>query len=437
MNLKELKKYIKLNELCECGQVHELFTKEIVIEKNVTPKLLKFIRENFGEDSDGWVICDHNTYKAADDMIGEMELSGIAELDINSHHADEFMLEDCERILNSEKFEFDYFIACGAGTIHDITRVMAHKYNKPFISYPTAASVDGFVSGIAPITTKNGMKITLKAASPIALFADIDVLAAAPARLTVSGTGDILGKYIALADWRISNLLTGEYICNPTVEYEYAVLHSITKSITDLYRGRSAGASAIADFCAELLEALVITGLCMQYTGNSRPASAAEHHIAHFFEMGIILSNDSLHGENVGVGSFMCADLYHEFAGSKNIRFVENYDIDEDMIRRYFGDISDEIIRENAPNSVSKVTPGIFYSNLKKIKEIISWIPTKQEFIEFLDGMSNYLEEYPNEIKFDNLKCDMSEVEPLSFKLAPYIRDRLTLLKLMRCIEFD
>ena len=36
---------------------------------------------------------------------------------------------------------------------------------------------------------------------------------AAPAELLASGMGDVLGKYVALADWQIANLLTGECYC--------------------------------------------------------------------------------------------------------------------------------------------------------------------------------------------------------------------------------
>ena len=33
---------------------------------------------------------------------------------------------------------------------------------------------------------------------------------------------------------------------------------------------------------------LLLSGLAMQMTGHSRPASGAEHHMAHFWEMAVI-----------------------------------------------------------------------------------------------------------------------------------------------------
>jgi len=409
-----------------------LATKKIVINKNVLPELQEFILQNFGSNAKGCIICDDNTYKAAENMIDSLTktvLCEVVKLDIKSHHADEFMLEDCEKALENKSF--DYFIAAGAGTIHDITRVAAHKRNVQFISYPTAPSVDGFVSGIAPVTTKSGMKGTLPAVAPVALFADIDVLAKAPQRLAASGVGDILGKYIALADWRISNLLTGEYIDEPTVELEYDAVDKIKDSLINY--GKSKNSESYEKLCADLLDALVLSGLCMQYVGNTRPASGAEHHLSHFWEMNIILSTEGLHGENVGLGSVLCADLYHSFAKSDNIKFTENYNIDEDLIKKYYKNLYGEIIEENAPNSVNKVTSEIFYNNLDKIKALISEIPSKEEFAELL-GILGGVNDLKG-LKAYNLKCGADEIVSMSFKLAPYVRDRLTLLKLMRCIE--
>jgi glycerol-1-phosphate dehydrogenase [NAD(P)+] len=274
------------------------------------------------------------------------------------------------------------------------------------------------------------MKITRYAVAPIALFADIDVLTTAPKSLVAAGVGDIFGKYTALADWRISNLLTGEYICDPTVKLQYQTVNKVKNSLVEYGKNKSDESYEI--FCANLLEALVISGLCMQYTGNSRPASGCEHHVSHFFEMGIILSTDCLHGENVGVGSVLCAELYRKFADSENIKFVER-DLDDDLVIKYYKNIYDEIIKENAPNSLKKITPEIFYTNLDGIKNIISDIPTKEKLVELLDIIGGVKD--ITGIKAYDLKCDKNEIATLALKLAPYIRDRVTLMKLMRCVD--
>jgi glycerol-1-phosphate dehydrogenase [NAD(P)+] len=402
------------------------------IGEDQTGPMIEYIRQSFGSGAKGCVICDQNTHAAAKSMIEAASgLCEIAELRIGSYHADEFMVEQCEKLLENKNF--DYFIAAGAGTINDITRMVAHTRNVPFISYPTAASVDGFVSTIAPITSKTGMKLTIPACAPVALFADVGVIAKAPKRLFAAGVGDVLGKYVALADWRIANLLAGDPICADTAEFEFQTVEKFKNSLASFGEDRSE--TGFRALCAELMEALVKCGLCIQYTGNTRSASGAEHHVSHFFEMNVILSTDCLHGENVGLGSIMCAGLYHGFAESGDIRFVENYDMEHDLVKKYYKELYGAIQEENAPDSVRKVTPGRFYENLGKIKEIISSIPPKREFVKLLDIFGGVTDLAG--IKAYNLKCEEGEIEPLAFKLAPYVRDRLTLLKLMRCIGYQ
>ena len=76
-----------------------------------------------------------------------------------------------------------------------------------------SASVDGFVSTVAAMTW-NGCKKTFPAVAPILVVADSDIFSRAPHRLNASGFSDLLGKYTALADWKISHAVTGEYICD-------------------------------------------------------------------------------------------------------------------------------------------------------------------------------------------------------------------------------
>ena len=56
--------------------------------------------------------------------------------------------------------DIDLILAVGAGTIHDISRYIAHNYKVPFISVPTAASGDGFVTTVAAMTL-DGVKKTV------------------------------------------------------------------------------------------------------------------------------------------------------------------------------------------------------------------------------------------------------------------------------------
>ena len=100
-------------------------------------------------------------------------------------------------------------------------------------------------------------------------------------RLTASGVGDLLGKYTALADWKITNILDGEYICDRICEMEYDALDKLKESLDGL-------SNRDINAYEELMYGLLLSGLAMQMTGHSRPASGAEHHMAHFWEMAVI-----------------------------------------------------------------------------------------------------------------------------------------------------
>ena len=80
----------------------------------------------------------------------------------------------------------DLILAVGSGTVHDISRYVAFQYKIPFISVPTAASADGFVSTVAAMNW-NGQEKMIPAEPPIAVYADTDIFANAPAELNIAG----------------------------------------------------------------------------------------------------------------------------------------------------------------------------------------------------------------------------------------------------------
>ena len=82
----------------------------------------------------------------------------------------------------------------------------------------------------------------------------------------------------------------------------------------------------------ELMYGLLLSGLAMQMTGHSRPASGAEHHMAHFWEMAVINDEiDAYHGEKVGVGLIQVSDIYHEavkYLKEGNFKVKDHVDIE-------------------------------------------------------------------------------------------------------------
>ena len=71
------------------------------------------------------------------------------------------------------------YLAVGSGTITDIARFASHRTKADFISIPTAPSVDGYTSPGSSLIIDR-LKQTVVAHPPIAVFADLPTLCAAP-----------------------------------------------------------------------------------------------------------------------------------------------------------------------------------------------------------------------------------------------------------------
>jgi glycerol-1-phosphate dehydrogenase [NAD(P)+] len=145
-------------------------------------------------------------------------------------------------------------IAVGAGTINDIVKMATARLQCPYQAYATAASMNGYTSAIAAVLSR-GVKRTLPAQPAQAVFADIDVVAAAPAYLNQAGFGDLLSKPYSHADWRLSHLVRGvDYEEGPArlLDTAYdALLDAAADVAVATRRGGSRLRSAVARAAAE------------------------------------------------------------------------------------------------------------------------------------------------------------------------------------------
>lgn len=188
----------------------------------------------------------------------------------------------------------DGVVAVGAGVLTDITRYAAHLEERSYVAVPTAASMDGYASSVAAMEF-GGIKVTFPAAAPLAIFADPAVLAAAPAEMTRSGVGDLLGKATARVDWMASHMLYGEAFC-PRVDTH--VLEPLTNTAAHVHAVLRREPAAVERLMRGLLQA----GIAMAMVGSSRPASGCEHHASHFWDLLAArgLRDHAPHGLQVG-----------------------------------------------------------------------------------------------------------------------------------------
>ena len=259
------------------------------------------------------LIVDAKTKAAAGDQLASLLQAEsihvhVIELLANHHgqvNADEASLV---QVLVETPIDTDVLLAVGAGTIHDITRFCSQKLSIPFVAVPTAASVDGFTSKGAPLILR-GVKQTIQTAAPVAVFADLDVLCAAPRPLTAAGFGDILGKFTSLLDWEISAKVGGEPYNALAANMTRHSLDTCVDHIEEIAKANEAGIRI-------LMEALIESGIVMQILDFSRPASGAEHHLSHYWEMHLLETDKRqlLHGAKVGVACAIITELYKNWA---------------------------------------------------------------------------------------------------------------------------
>ncbi len=407
---------------CGCGKEHKIMVKDIIIESEAIKKLSMIMeKEGFKNIT---IICDENTYAAAGEEIKEIIPKGkFINLKSENLHANEIAVQKVYECLAVEN---DVLIALGSGTIHDITRYVAYNKDIPFISVPTAASVDGFVSTVAAMTWR-GDKKTFTAVSPIYVVADTDIFKEAPYRLTASGVSDLIGKYTALVDWKISSIVIGEYICNKVCNMEIDAVNKLCECVDDLVLGKS-------EAYEQLMYALILSGLAMQIIGNSRPASGAEHHMSHLWEMEVINKHlDAYHGEKVSVGLILVMEEYKKIKKSienGRCRVKKYYGLEEDILKEVFKsrEMYDSIMKENTPDPLLNVNKVILQNRLESIAEILEKLPT-------LDFVKNTLKRAKAVTTLEEIGLS-NDIKQNSIRVSLYVRSRLTLMRISKMLEY-
>lgn len=195
-------------------------------------------------------------------------------------------------------------VAIGSGVMNDVVKHAAFTAGIPYMCVATAASMDGYTSAGAPLSEK-GFKKTIPCRPARVLLADIDVIAAAPPQMNGWGYGDIAGKIPAGGDWMIADALGIDPI--DTVAWPM---------VQDGLEGWLSQPDRIAagdiDAVEGLFQGLTLVGLAMEAHGTSRPASGADHQIAHLWEMDDLHHKGERvsHGACVAVGTMAALRMY-------------------------------------------------------------------------------------------------------------------------------
>ena len=245
------------------------------------------------------VLTGPKTYQVAGKaVLDSLEDVGLQTFHLKVKEASEKDVRKAERNLKADKPSVA--IGVGGGKVIDVTKLASARMGIPFLSCPTAASHDGIASPQASIS--NGKNITsVRAQSPLAIIADIDVILKAPYRLMASGCGDIIAKFTAVRDWWLAHQLRGEYYGDYAANLARMSARLVAGNARLIREGSEEGVRTV-------VEALISCGVAMSIAGSSRPCSGSEHLFSHALEK--VSPGKGLHGERCGVGTIMMAYLH-------------------------------------------------------------------------------------------------------------------------------
>ncbi len=349
INLREqsMDQLAKLDFKCSCGYHHKVNIDNIRIGSGILKDLPEILSQYKGKKI--LLVADKNTYKVAGQQVVDM-LS--KDFSIRQFvYQDNNVVADARSLgalLMELEDDISLIITVGSGTLNDITRYVSARTKIPYAIVATAPSMDGYASVVSPLI-RNGVKTTFKGVYPIAIIGDTQIMKDAPMHMLHAGLGDVLGKYTALADWRMSKILG--------LEANEPYCENISNLVEDAVRRCMEVAPKLSSRDEEtvqaIMEGLILSGLCIGLAGHSRPASGSEHQVAHYIEMKYLQDNVNtkwVHGNKVGVATLAILEAYDYLFNKdiEDIRKRESYKVfDKDRwsnrIKRCYGHMADQI----------------------------------------------------------------------------------------------
>ncbi len=413
---------------CLCGKEH-IFTSKVITEKGAIKKLPLILEEL--KTNRAFIIADKNTYCAAGESVVEiLNKSGIK---TDRYIFSDDIVEPDEANVGLALMNFnpecDVVIGVGSGVINDISKIVANVAGKKYIIVATAPSMDGYASATSSMTME-GLKISLGSKCADVIVGDTDILCNAPIKMMISGLGDMLAKYVSICEWRISNLINGEYYCEEIAALVRSSLKKCVDNAEGLLKRDENAVKAV-------FEGLIICGAAMKFAGLSRPASGIEHYLSHIWDMRSVEFGTpvELHGIQCAVGTLIAVKLYEKIKNitpdkQKALEYTEKFDFSawSQTLREFLGKGAESMI------ALEEKEQKYNLENHKKRFQIITkkWHEIQNIIAEELP-LINEFETLYDKVLLPKTMSEIAlseEILPLSFKAAKDIRDKYVLPRL-------
>ena len=414
---------------CKCGRVHRCALEELVVGAGVVARTAEVLSARGIKRP--FLLADINTYAAAGERV--VSVLDAAAMPYSKYVFNEKSLEPDERAVGSAVMHLDTkcdaVVAIGSGVIGDIAKILSATAGVPYVIVATAPSMDGYASASSSMAM-DGVKVSLNSKCPEVIIGDIDIIKNAPEEMLISGLGDMLAKYISIAEWRISNLITGEYYCEDIAALVRSSLKLCVDNANGLLKRDATAVEAV-------FNGLVIAGAAMSLAGASRPASGVEHYFSHVWDMRAqsLGTAASTHGIQCAIATLIAARLYERIITvtpdrERAVAYAEAFSYGEwaRTLREFIGEGAEAMIALEAKEG--KYSPKKHAERIDKIIEnwdelttiVSKEIPKSEEIEKILDSIK--CPKSPKEIGIDN------DIVPTTFKATKDIRDKYVLSRL-------
>lgn len=424
-----MEKLLKMNgSPCGCGKKHE-FNSEIIVGHGAINKVVGVIKKLGCKKP--YVLSDKNTFMAgARKVLNLLDNAGIK---YQSFSFDEDKLEPDEKTVGSAFMHLskdcDMIIGVGSGVINDTAKLLSMHSGLKYVIVATAPSMDGYASMTSSMT-RDGLKISLPSRCADVIIGDNDILESAPKKMLLAGIGDMLAKYVSICEWRIANLICGEYYCEEIAELIRLAVGRIVQSVDNLSSGKTEVVSAVFD-------GLTAGSVAMNYAGISRPASGVEHYMSHLWDMRGAEFGEKveLHGLQCAVGTFKAIKLYEKLKTiipnkEKAKHYVNNFNYER------WSAVLTEFLGTSAKNMIALEKNEGKYDLDKHAKRLEVIVNKWDEIIKIINEelpAIGEIEKFYDKLGLPKTMKDIGldeELLSITFKCTKDIRDKYVLSRL-------
>ncbi len=362
---------------CSCGRTHYCPIEAVVVSAGA----LKRLPELIGAYGRVALVADENTYATCGDEVRALLGERLERRHIFRGEGrvvpDERAVAELEAVLSDGT---DFILGIGSGVINDLCKFVSWKRGLDCGIVATAPSMDGYASSGAAMITA-GMKVTYTTHPPRFILADVDVIRLAPIDMIRAGYGDIIGKYSALNDWKLSRLVTGEYFCRE--------IHDLVMEATDHIRDTAERiVTRDPDAIEYLMNALILIGITLSLLGSTRPGSGSEHHLSHFFEIAGLLRDEPYfcHGVDVAYSTVVTAGMRERIAAIDAPTFCEETaESRQANWRRVYGRIAGEVAElQESAGFYARDMESVYREKWPEIRELMRACPSAAACREML-----------------------------------------------------